>query len=85
VTAQDEGSAAVKESTAPDPDDPRKPQSPPDLPKRSWKHTAKLAFAEFKRDQCTDSAAALTYYAVLSLFRSPCGRRRLMSERSVGR
>ena len=68
MTAQDEGSAAVKQSTAPDPDDPRKPESPSDLPKRSWKHTAKLAFAEFKRDQCTDSAAALTYYAVLSRF-----------------
>jgi membrane protein len=68
VTAQDEGSAAVKQATAPDPDDPRKPESPPDLHMRSWKHTAKLALAEFKRDQCVDSAAALTYYAVLSVF-----------------
>ena len=36
--------------------------------KPGWKYTAKSAFAEFQRDQCTDLAAALTYYSVLSVF-----------------
>jgi membrane protein len=63
-----EGSAAVKGDTAPDPDDPRKPESPPDLHKRSWWYTTKMAFAEFKRDQCTDLAAALTFYAISAVF-----------------
>ena len=38
-----EGSAAVKGETAPEPDDPRKPESPPDLHKRSWWYTTKMA------------------------------------------
>ena len=63
-----EGSAAVKDETAPEPDDPRKPESPPDLHKRSWWYTTKMAFAEFKRDQCADLAAALTFYAIAAVF-----------------
>ena len=63
-----EGSAAVKGETAPEPDDPRKPESPPDLHKRSWWYTTKMAFAEFKRDQCADLAAALTFYAIAAVF-----------------
>jgi membrane protein len=50
------------------PDDPRKPDSPTDLGKRTWFGVAKRAFAEFKDDNVTDWAAALTYYAVLSIF-----------------
>jgi membrane protein len=50
------------------PDDPRKPGSPTDLGKRTWLGVAKRAFAEFKDDNITDWAAALTYYAVLSIF-----------------
>jgi membrane protein len=41
---------------------------PTDLPKRSWKDTLKRTFTEFKEDNLTDWAAALTYYAVLSVF-----------------
>ena len=41
---------------------------PTDLPKRSWKDTLKRTATEFKEDNLTDWAAALTYYAVLSLF-----------------
>ena len=63
MTTTLEGSAAEKEATAPAPDDPRKPESPADLPKRSWWYTSKMAFAEYKRDQCSDLAAALTFYA----------------------
>ena len=68
MTATLEGSAAEKEFTAPDPDDPRKPESPPDLHKRSWLYTSKMALAEFKRDQCSDLAAALTFYSVAAVF-----------------
>jgi len=50
------------------PDDPRKPDSPTDLGKRTWLGVARRAFAEFKDDNVTDWAAALTYYAVLSIF-----------------
>jgi membrane protein len=50
------------------PDHPAKPDSPPDLHGGSWKFAFRRAFAEFSQDQCTDLAAALTYYAVLSLF-----------------
>src|SRR5215203_6063112 len=50
------------------PDDPRKPDSPTELSKRSWFGVAKRAFTEFKHDNVTDWAAALTYYAVLSIF-----------------
>src|SRR5919199_3503422 len=44
------------------------PDNPTDLPKRSWWATLKRTFKEFKDDNITDWAAALTYYAVLSLF-----------------
>jgi membrane protein len=64
----DEGLAARKGRTAPPPDDARKPDSPDDLTGRSWRLAFTQAWAEFRRDECTDLAAALTYYAVLSLF-----------------
>ncbi len=51
-----------------DPEDDRKPDSPTDLDKRSWKYVARKTWREFTDDQCTDLAAALTYYAVLSIF-----------------
>ncbi len=44
------------------------PDAPTDLPKRSWKDTLKRTFSEFKEDNLTDWAAALTYYSVLSVF-----------------
>ena len=44
------------------------PDDPTDLPKRSWFQTLKRTFREFKEDNLTDWAAALTYYAVLSIF-----------------
>ncbi len=45
-----------------------KPDAPTDLTKPSWTYVAKKSFREFTDDQCTDLAAALTYYAVLALF-----------------
>ncbi len=56
------------EESRPDPDDPRKPKSPTDLTKPSLFYALRATVREFQRDQCTDLAAALTYYAVLSLF-----------------
>jgi membrane protein len=63
-----EGLAADKARTAPPADDARKPDSPTDLTAGSWKYAVRQAWAEFRRDECTDLAAALTYYAVLSMF-----------------
>ncbi len=50
------------------PDDPRKPHSPTDLDRRTWLGVARRAVTEFKADNITDWSAALTYYAVLSIF-----------------
>jgi len=61
-------SVAVGHRTAPEPDAAGKPESPTDLTKAGWRFTGKAALAEFQRDQCTDMAAALTYYSVLSIF-----------------
>ena len=44
------------------------PDSPTDLTKQSWKYVVRKTAREFTDDQCTDLAAALTYYAVLALF-----------------
>ena len=52
----------------PDPDDSSKPESPTDLSKPSILYALRRTAREFSTDQCTDLAAALTYYAVLSLF-----------------
>ncbi|KRE82157.1 ribonuclease BN [Arthrobacter sp. Soil763] len=61
-------SSTAKARTAPAPEDTRKPDSPSDVTKPSWKYIAKKTLREFTKDQCPDLAASLTYYAVLSLF-----------------
>ena len=48
--------------------DVRKVESPTDLTSRSWKYVFRKTYREFGDDRCTDLAAGLTYYAVLSLF-----------------
>jgi membrane protein len=53
---------------APRPEDDAKPDSPGDITKQSWLYVARKTLREFSKDQCTDLAAALTYYAVLALF-----------------
>lgn len=52
----------------PDPDDSRKPEDLTDLSKRSYAAVLKRTAVEFKDDNCTDWAAALTYYGVLAMF-----------------
>ena len=46
----------------------REPASPLKLTKRSWFYVARKTLREFSKDECTDLAAALTYYAVLAMF-----------------
>ena len=46
----------------------REPESPLKLTKRSWFYVARKTLREFSKDECTDLAAALTYYAVLAMF-----------------
>ncbi|GIG38722.1 YihY/virulence factor BrkB family protein [Cellulomonas phragmiteti] len=65
--AADGTGAAARKGDAPAPDDPRKPESPTDLHRRSWGYVLRTTVREFLDDQCTDLAAALTYYAVLAL------------------
>lgn len=64
-TTQDSRS---KERTSPDPEDGRKPDSPTELSKPAWGYILKRSVSEFSKDDCTDLAASLTYFAVLSLF-----------------
>src|SRR3954447_19073510 len=44
------------------------PETPTRLPKRSWFGVLKRTVREFKEDNLTDWAAALTYYGILALF-----------------
>ncbi|MEU6476399.1 YihY/virulence factor BrkB family protein [Streptomyces sp. NPDC047017] len=44
------------------------PDSPTDLPGRSWVAVLRRVVREFQDDELTDRAAALTYYGVLALF-----------------
>lgn len=46
----------------------RMPDWPTDLRRPSWMYVARKTARGFSQDQCTDLAAALTYYAVLALF-----------------
>ena len=60
-----------RSTPVPDPDtdpDAGKVESPSDLTKHSWHYVLRKTVREFSDDECTDLAAALTYYAVLALF-----------------
>ncbi|WP_342023589.1 YihY/virulence factor BrkB family protein [Arthrobacter citreus] len=65
MAQQDSGGRA---QTAPDPEHASKPDSPAEVTKPSWKYILRKTVREFSKDQCTDLAAALTYYTVLALF-----------------
>src|SRR4051812_40213642 len=43
-------------------------EGPTDLARRSWLGVLKRSIREFKDDNLTDWAAALTYYGILSIF-----------------
>ena len=63
-----EDSGPDRDVEPPDPDAPGKPDSPGDLTKPSWLYVLRKTVREFSKDQCTDLAAALTYYSILALF-----------------
>ena len=44
------------------------PESPTDLSRPSWIAVLKRTFSEFRADNVTDWAAALTYYGILAIF-----------------
>src|ERR671919_3273701 len=48
--------------------DERAPEEPTDLRTKSWWGVLKRTVREFREDNLTDWAAALTYYAILSIF-----------------
>lgn len=68
ASQSDAETSTAKERQAPPPDDARKPQTPQQIDKPSWKYALKRAVSEFSRDRCTTLAAALTYYSVLAIF-----------------
>lgn len=57
-----------RSAAPPAPESSAKPDSPDDITKQSWLFVARKTLREFTKDQCTDLAAALTYYAVLAVF-----------------
>jgi membrane protein len=59
-----ESATATDEAGRRDP----KPDQPTDMPKPAWGGVLKRTMREFKADQLTDLAAALTYYGVLAIF-----------------
>jgi len=67
AVSADESSRANRDTEVA-PDDDLKPESPSQLTKHSWIYVLRKTVSEFGDDHCTDLAAALTYYAVLSLF-----------------
>ena len=56
----EESTSAERERTAPSPDAARKPDSPDDIAKPTWRYALRKTVREFMDDQCTDLAAALT-------------------------
>jgi membrane protein len=46
----------------------RAPSGPTDMPRPAWKGVLTRTVREFKEDNLTDWAAALTYYGILSIF-----------------
>lgn len=63
-----EEGASWRLADAPAPEDERKPDTPREMTKRSWKYVLRKSFREFVDDECADRAASLTYYGVLALF-----------------
>jgi membrane protein len=61
-------SASKSRDDAQRPDGAEKPDDLGDVKKPSWKYVARRTMREFSKDQCTDLAAALTYYGVLAIF-----------------
>ncbi|WP_456846379.1 YihY/virulence factor BrkB family protein [Cellulomonas sp. P5_C6] len=67
MTHDTRSTRSTEKAAAPAPEDPRKPDSPDDITRPSWLYVVRKTLREFLNDQCTDLAAALTYYAVLAI------------------
>lgn len=65
-SATDSSSTSTRD--VPHPDSSAKPDSPADISQPSWRFVARKTYREFLKDECTDIAAALTYYGVLAMF-----------------
>ena len=65
---RDKAEQAKDVTGRPNPDEAGVPDSLARLPRGSWRAAVKRTLAEFKRDNLSDRAAALTYYSVLSIF-----------------
>ncbi|MFF9287609.1 YihY/virulence factor BrkB family protein [Streptomyces griseosporeus] len=64
-----EDHAPTAEEAGPSPQvERRAPDAPTKLPKGAWREVLKGSLREFKDDELTDRAAALTYYGILALF-----------------
>ncbi|MEO6998103.1 MAG: YihY/virulence factor BrkB family protein [Terracoccus sp.] len=68
TAAEADSNSAKAPAGAPDPDSGAKPASLTDVKPASWKFVARKTLREFSKDECTDLAAALTYYGVLAIF-----------------
>jgi membrane protein len=67
-TRQREGNAMTKATATARRHEARAPDGPTDLPVRSWGGALKRTVREFREDNLTDWAAALTYYSILAIF-----------------
>lgn len=68
MTYDDRAGESRSAEHTPPVEDERKVDSPTDLTRGSWGYVLRKTYREFGDDHCTDLAAGLTYYAVLSLF-----------------
>jgi membrane protein len=60
--------ASHRSESVPRSQGPAAPEGSTKLTARSWRYVARRTVREFSRDECMDLAAALTYYAILSIF-----------------
>jgi membrane protein len=68
VGIEEDGMSHNSDAASTPTDHGKDPDSPRDLHKRSWWAVLRRTFAEFRDDNLTDRAAALTYYGVLAIF-----------------
>ena len=61
------GSSTKPADGRPEPGAGEKPTALRQLTRRSWRYLLGRSFREFRRDECPDLAAGLTYYAVLAV------------------
>jgi membrane protein len=69
VRDSETGRETAREDRAPETErEDRAPDQPTELPRGAWPGILKRTYREYKADNLSDLAAALTYYAVLAIF-----------------